>query len=465
MKRITFFCIAVLVMTACNRKHTSDWQLTSDDRQPANCLPLPPERSCAEKMGLQGKVKTVTISKNEIIHPENYYSDYSSLIAFSYHLKRLGSDSVPADELSFDPMEQFYEGNDNNRPIVQYLFDRKGDLNEKRYFYNLNEPHLGYTAYHYDDNHRLVGETAYTEADYMYYFRYNQYDSLGRRTYCKEGEYTDDFTITTYEYDNLGNCVKEVYLDASDSVTGYCLRTFNDNGDLLQQQYVRYGLTSCSEHKYDDKGYLTELIIYKQQSSMPDYRELYVNDKRGHRISDTHISYADNPDGDTVSVFTYDVDRYGNRLKERKIYADGTHDEFTRTFDAHDNLRTRVYKSFDPSDNQTAYSDCKYQYKRFNGIDYLTEETVISSMNNYVRDHTVTRYHSNGQQYTRYFYSAWLPEADHESPVADEEVGYTCYNLDWQHLNWTFLHFTFADTLGHNHLVGDWTQQIEYYDE
>lgn len=176
--------------------------------------------------------------------------------------------------------------------------------------------------------------------------RYNSYDEYGRMTesWVELPDGTKG-TVTSYTYDESGNCILETY-----GASSRYERTYDEEGRILSQLYY-YGDECSSEHHYtyNKDGYLierTEITRYSEEKTYtykvtysPDYSSAVIDsyldgEKIGHTEetynADGQLTYYKNfaSDGKWTSSSKIKYDGNGNKILEEREFSRDTQADY-----------------------------------------------------------------------------------------------------------------------------------------
>ena len=209
-----------------------------------------------------------------------------------------------------------YEYDENNHPLRKH--DWYGvieiECDENGNAIKLTNEEGEVIEHTYDANGRLL-ETVYKYLEGDRVITYER-DSMGRRIKrTAEDDYSGDGpTVTTWQYDERGNCLKEDYVQTNGFAHSYTYE-YDERGNCIKETYCDISPVSGERsyvysRKYDEKGNKTE--ERREDEKGLDYTEAYEYDESGNCIKETHTDHK----GGSTSVRLYEYDAYGNLLKE-----------------------------------------------------------------------------------------------------------------------------------------------------
>ena len=218
-----------------------------------------------------------------------------------------------------------YEYDENNMPvrksgssgvILEVEYDAKGNIVKEIYTNAV-------LAYTYDENGNLLTEIFTYKDGEVYYHATYEYDAKGNRV-----KFTDDRRVVTSHYDERGNLVKDELLlsDGNVNCTEYEYDTMGNCIKQVTDFFDRDGLV-IDTFQYDENGNMTEQRLVDEHGL--NTTNAYEQDESGNCIKKTHTDHKSG----TTSVDLYEYDAYGNLVKESYLgTTDSVDDDIVTTY-------------------------------------------------------------------------------------------------------------------------------------
>ena len=198
--------------------------------------------------------KTITVSMDELHHPDQYYRDFDNLLITQLHY----------DE-TVRPMADFYA-----------------------------------------EDQEYASAKSYYDAD----------DKVLKREFFSPAS-TEPDAYMLYDYNADGKCIKTVLYNAANEVELLCYYQYNEAGQqTVREAEPEYASYDRTEFRYDKNGHLSEEISYLPPEGLyVQNRHIYTYDEKGFCTQETILEYL--PDGscDTLETYTYVNDERGNHIK------------------------------------------------------------------------------------------------------------------------------------------------------
>ena len=247
------------------------------------------ESLCLAPDELNGRVKSVTLMRQELCYPERFFQNID------------------------ETTELFYTGPDE-APIEKYYYDKKGHLTKIDHY------------------------TCKGDGIEIYYTA--SYDRKGNKT--EQVAFEDGLFIkTVYEYDHLGKCGAETKYNELGEECASITHTYREDGQIaysLYQEPKGNLMLRCTGYLYDEKGFCIKKEIfetYKDGSRDTLDTYVYENDERGNHLKITHSWYL--CEAPETEEFTYNernqvlTHTYGD-MREEIRYHSTLGREYTRYF-------------------------------------------------------------------------------------------------------------------------------------
>ncbi len=214
-----------------------------------------------------------------------------------------------------------YEYDDRGNTIVAYYYDYNGELySTSEYGYNENNDQISIrviyrdedylTEMTYDENHHKLSDTYYDPNHEITSENHFTYDGDLRVKAVYSSQYNDYDTVYDYEYDENGNCIRELNQYA-DSVYE-TLREFDENGNLIKVTYKGPGFERFTIFEYDSKKRNTATYDYTGEDSDLLYYATIEYDDENHIV--TNRNY--NMDGEMSYQYVTQYDDAEHALLE-----------------------------------------------------------------------------------------------------------------------------------------------------
>lgn len=197
---------------------------------------------------------------------------------------------------------------------------------------------LGSTEYFYDEKLNIVKLIEIDEEGVQTVSEYT-YDENNVLTKETKLYYNGSHSVYEYTYDENGNCTLET-LSGSSGITSTISYSYNAEGRLIKKiSALTEDFKIITEYAYDEKG--NEIVKSFTTADGSQYANRYEYDENGNLIK---VVYGSSSGEETVTNFTYD--EKGNKLSEFSGSGD-TLDIFNYTYDAYGNLITRTHTAPD----------------------------------------------------------------------------------------------------------------------
>lgn len=188
------------------------------------------------------------------------------------------------------------------------------------------------TTFTYDSDGKIIKElireeqfsTSITDSHSVsedgYDYFYNEKGQLIRKDYIYISKHKNDFCGYKYEYDESGNCVKEIkyYSDGTEEINSE--QIYDSNGKLLKKSYMAHldelnlhYVSEETEYDYDKNGKLiySKTVFNEPSGEISHYKELKYNYDESGRLIKEESSIIEK-DGKISGI---DVKEYKNFVK------------------------------------------------------------------------------------------------------------------------------------------------------
>ena len=246
--------------------------------------------------------KTITVSMDELHHPDLYYRDFDNLLITQLHYNE-----------TVRPMEDFYA-----------------------------------------ENQEYASAKSYYDAD----------DKVLKREFFLPAS-TEPDAYMLYDYNADGKCVKTVFYNAKNEVELLCYYQYNEAGQqTVSEAEPKFAEYDRKEFRYDANGHLLEEISFHRPEGLyVDKKHVYTYDENGFCTQEKILEYHSDRSCDTLETFTYINDERGNHIQRiRSWYYGEEQDIDTYAYDAdnreivhewfYDKLRERKETQYHSNGNE-----------------------------------------------------------------------------------------------------------------
>lgn len=238
---------------------------------------------------------------------------------------------------ALENLREALEKSGNNETIVQKIkeiesgsiFDTSGNIRERRYYGGNGELWFS-VRFSYDMAGKLTEVTSYDatgtqngHADISY-----REDGQFSKSYVTNIDMDIDMGGTggiapvNKEYDEAGNCIKEIkYTQDGFSVKNTTINSYDNAGNRVREEVYKPDgeLNTIYESEYDESGKAIKRTECRPNGEMK-YYSIYEYDSRGNRIKDSRY----NEDGSMSGYTIYEYDQNGKLLGKRRYKRDGS---------------------------------------------------------------------------------------------------------------------------------------------
>lgn len=239
------------------------------------------------------------------------YDDNGNLISENHYnpdATLLSATTSRYDEKKRPTEVRQYDGDGNLCECVVTVYREDGQIQEQRMNYGEGMPEYG-TRYVYD-NDRLIQRDCYDEDEFSYTEKTFEYDGFrrvseetdfdedGRKLYVTANKYDEngrliestrdevqqhDRRTYAFEYDAVGNKIKDLIYNYDLSLIAKVYYTYNENNQILSQEEEDLDNYKMTKYTYEGNN-LTKISVYTKDESLVSWVD-YQYDAEGHVLS------------------------------------------------------------------------------------------------------------------------------------------------------------------------------------